>query len=99
MLYYIMRQHPDEWESRYRSWKEAKKEKEIKEGNVAEDDQNIAEKMRQYELMQKAEEERVKNLHAYDVPEVMDSRRSALLYIAIFLVVLLVLYFIFRKYW
>ena len=99
MSYYIMRQHVDEWEERYKSWRKAKKEKEIQEGNAAENDENLAEKMRQYELAQKAEEERAANLHAYDVLEVMDFRNSTILYMVILLVVLLILYIIFRKYW
>ena len=94
MLYYIMREHVDEWEERYKVWKKAKDEKE----NVKETDEVIAEKMRQYELAQKAEEERAANLHAYDVPEEMDDRNSMLLYIVGLLVVLIVVYIIFRKY-
>lgn len=93
-----MRQHVDEWEERYKSWRKAKKEKEIQDGSVAENDEHLAEKMRQYELAQKAEEERAANLHAYDVPEVMDFRKSALLYIVIVLIVLLIIYVLFRKY-
>lgn len=87
----------DNWEDKYQNWRREREEKAKRNSN-----EEVAKRKAQIEMLKRQEEvqneqvEEVQKMSIFDMADIMDSRKSILIYIIAIIIVGLLLYFILR---